>query len=166
MATQDRTIRWIENLASQELQLTSGEVATIDLSLTKEDVLVGETVGFVRDIIYHVEYLVRLFNGRVNRGDLQIKFVRPAQKACEMFLLRHDRKLSIFTPQPGKVQFQCVKLLDDSRSSVLFTGMVEARFGIFHDVEWFFLRNRVSAEQVARHYLTEFIQVSRRVIES
>ena len=44
---------------------------------------------------------------------------------------------------------------------MMFSGRVEAKFGTFHDVEWYFLGNRVNAELLARHYLTEFIQVSR-----
>jgi hypothetical protein len=44
---------------------------------------------------------------------------------------------------------------------MMFSGLVEAKFGAFHDVEWYFLGNPIGAEQLARHYLTEFIQISR-----
>lgn len=166
MATSDRTIKWIENLAEQELLIRSGEKISIDLLTTKDEVLSVETTSFVRDLYYHFDYLTRLFNERVSQSEMQIKLMRAERQDC-LTLLRNSLRLSVSLRQPGVVQFQCDKVQDhkmDVSTSVnmMFSGMVEARFGAFHDVEWFFLGNRVSAEQVARHYLTEFIQVSRR----
>jgi hypothetical protein len=170
MATSDRTIKWIENLADQELLIKAGERVSIDILSTKDEVLAVETASFVRDLLYHFDYLTRLFNGRVNQSTLQIKLQRPDNQDS-FSLVRNSLRLNISLRQPGVVQFQCDKKQSDSltsgsRVSMMFSGMVEAKFGTFHDVEWYFLGNRVSAEQVARHYLTEFIQVSRAISEA
>lgn len=168
MSTSSRTIKWIESLAEQENLIRAGEKTSIDIFKTKEDVLRAETISFVHDLFYHCEYLIGLFNNRVENSELQMRLLRG--ETPEQFCLqRNTLKLSIATPQPGVVQLQCDKLLPSEpgsrlmKPSLMFSGRVEAKFGTFHDVEWYFLGNRVNAELLARHYLTEFIQVSREV---
>lgn len=170
MSTSNRTIKWIENLAEQEVLINAGEKSSIDIFTTKEEVLSVETATFIRDLYYHFDYLVRLFNFRVNQPLIQIKLLR-SDRLDNFSLSRNGMKLSLSRPQPGVVQLQCEKSLtgDTSRGakmSMMFSGMIEARFGTFHDVEWYFLGSRVNAEQVARHYLTEFIQSSRAVSDN
>lgn len=166
MLTSNRTIKWVENLADQELLITAGERGSIDICTTKDEVLVVETATFVRDLFFHFEYLVELFNSRVNRPPLQIKLTRQGERLEGFALSRNRHRLILFQSQPGAVQLQCDKLIGDegsrdNRTSLMFSGLIEAKFGAFHDVEWVFLGNPIGAEQVARHYLTEFIQVSR-----
>lgn len=166
MFTSNRTIKWIENLAEQELLINAGERASIDILTTKEEVLTVETATFVRDLYYHFEYLIQLFNLRVSHPSLQIKLVRNSENLDGFTLSRNGMRLSLTKSQPGVVQLQCDKLIREEQSrsvktSMMFSGLIEANFGTFHDVEWNFLGSRIAAEQVARHYLTEFIQVSR-----
>ena len=170
MFTSNRTIKWIENLAEQELLIKAGEKVSIDICTTKDEVLTVESATFVRDLFYHFEYLVQLFNARVNQPSLQIKLMRLGEQVDGFSLFRNKMKLVLSRPQPGVVQLQCDKLLLDensrpSKTSMMFSGLIEAKFGTFNDVEWYFLGSRITAEQVARHYLTEFIQVSRALTE-
>lgn len=166
MFTSNRTIKWIENLAEQELLINAGQRVSIDILTTKEEVLTAETATFVRDLYYHFEYLIQLFNLRVSHPSLQIKLARNSEHLDGFSLSRNGMRLSLTKSQPGVVQLQCDKLIREeesrsNRTSMMFSGLIEANFGTFHDVEWNFLGSRVAAEQVARHYLTEFIQVSR-----
>ncbi len=165
MSTSNRTIKWIENLADQELSIRAGERASIDILTTKDEVLIVETTTFVRDLFYHFEYLAKLFNSRVNRSDLQMRVLK-SDNFDQFSITRNQMRMSLSMRQPGAVQLQCDKMMSEgpgkgSKVSFMFSGMVEAKFGTFHDVEWFFLGSRVTAEQVARHYLTEFIQATR-----
>jgi hypothetical protein len=168
MSTSNRTIKWIENLAEQELLIRAGERASIDICSTKDEVLSVETSAFLRDLYHHIDYLVRLFNSRMVESDLQIKLQRTTDNANGFQISRNHRRLMLSGPNPGVVHFQCEKFLSGTgeavrtqKTSVLFSGMVEARFGTFHDVEWFSLGSKITSEQLSRHYLTEFIQVSR-----
>lgn len=166
MMTSDRTIRWIENLAEQELLIKSGEKSSIDISTTKGEVLSVETGNFVQDLLHQFEYLVRLFNSRVETDSLQIKLLRGSDSGSGFSLIRNRMKLTLSAPSPGLIQLSCMKIVEEvpPKTSVMFTGVIESQFGTFHDVEWFFLGTKVGAEQVARHYLTEFIQASRQSI--
>ncbi|MBY0371546.1 hypothetical protein K2X33_12730 [bacterium] len=161
--TSNRTIKWIESLAEQEVSIQSGDRLSIDLYKTKDEVLSVETSTFVRDLYYHVDYLIRLFNLRVVEEAMQLRLAKQGEGDA-FGVTRGDMRLTVSTTAPGVIQFACEKLLDPNlgpRSSVMFSGGIEAQFGLFHEVDWSCLGNKVIPEQVARHYLTEFIQVSR-----
>lgn len=162
MVTSNRTIKWIESLAEQELSIRSGERSSIDILATKDEVLAHETTSFLRELNQQFDYLVKLFDLRVNQESLKIK-IRKNEDILDGFsLFRNELRLLVAKPRLGVVQITCdTKVTGTTRPSVMFSGVVEAKFGTFHDVEWHFLGSQVTAEQVARHYLTEFIQVSR-----
>lgn len=164
MATSDRTIRWVEDLAEQDLLVTSGEKGSIDLCKTKDEVLQVETAAFARELFTHFEYLTKLFNQRVANPMLQIKLMQ-SEGYTSFSLTRNRMRLQVTGTRLGAIQLQCEKLVEEdprmSKTSVMFSGLLEAKFGTFHDLEWDFLGNPIGAEQVARHYLTEFVQVSR-----
>lgn len=161
MVTSNRTIKWIESLADQELDIRRGERASIDICTTKDEVLLAETSAFVRELKTHCEYLVKLFNQRVNDETLLIRIQEVEPPAKGFHLNRNDFRLTVTCPRLGVVQFTCFKQSKGSKPTVMFTGLAEGDFSAFHDVEWHYLGNPVGPEQVARHYLTEFIQTSR-----
>lgn len=167
MFTSHRTIKWIENLAEQELLIRAGERVSIDICTTKEEVLSVETATFVRELFYHVDYMVQLFNLRVSQPALQIKVLKNGGDRLDGFSLARNGMRLVFTlAQPGVVSIVCEKLvpsdgLTGTRSSVMSAATVEAHYGTFDDVAWQFLGSPVTAEQVARHHLTEFIRTSR-----
>jgi hypothetical protein len=162
--TSNRTIKWIESLAEQELSIRSGDRVSIDLFKTKDEVLFVETATFIRDLYYHLDYLTGLFNLRVMDDSMVLRLTKLGDGTENFQVGRGDMRLLVSSAKPGVIQFQCEKRLDPaspSRTSVMFSGVIEAQFGLFHEVEWSFLGSHVMPEQVARHYLTEFIQVSR-----
>lgn len=165
MLTSDSSIRWIESLAEQEVMISAGQRASLDITKTKEDVMAVATSGYVRQLFFQLEYLVRLFNGHVSETDLGIRVLKDGERIDRFALSRNQMSLQVSSSRPGVVQIQCDRVINEgltgSRTSVLFSGLLEARFGAFDEVEWHFLGNPVMAEQVARHYLTEFIQTSR-----
>lgn len=162
MVTSNRTIKWIESLAEQELRIRAGERASIDLLATRDEVLSVETTSFLKELYQHVEYLVGLFDSRVNQESLKIRIQKIDEIQEGFTLVRNELRLLVVRPRLGVVQITCDKrLAGEARPSVMFSGVVEAKFGVFHDLEWHFLGSQVTAEQIARHYLTEFIQVSR-----
>lgn len=159
--TSNRTKEWVKNLADQELSICAGERGSIDIYTTKEQILTAETETILKELQHHFAYLVKLFNSRVNQDSLKIQLAKDNSNRL-FSLSRNGMRLLVTRPQLGVIQLVCdKKMAGAARSSVMFSGLVEAKFGIFHDVEWHFLGSRVTTEQVARHYLTEFIQVSR-----
>jgi hypothetical protein len=170
MFTSDRTIKWIENLAEQELSIRAGERVSIDLASTMDEVLTAETGGFIGELTAHCRCLVELFNQRVNQSALPMTPLRFSDSPSGLTVTRNDMRVSLSATRPGVIQVQCHKIILDPsqtrKTIVMFSGLIEARFEPFHDVEWYFVGNRISAEQVARHYLTEFIQATRLISET
>lgn len=161
MDTSNRTITWIENLAEQELLIRAGEKSSIDICTTKDEVILVETSTFVRELFHHFSYLAKLFNLRINQENLCIK-VEQLGSTEGFFLVRNGMRLMVESSGTGVVRFVGSKITaKGARPAVMFSGAVEAKFGTFNDVEWHFLGSSVTGEQLARHYLTEFIQVSR-----
>lgn len=161
MLTSQKTIRWIENLAIQEQNIHQGESSSIDLFQTQQEVLNIETQSFLSEMYFQFEYLVRLFNIRKGNTSAEIILKKKKEVPEEGFSLeRNLLSMGFQKVQVGAIVFECLQ--KDSENGVLFSGRIEANFGSFHDVEWYYIGARVTTEQIARHYLTEFIQMSRR----
>jgi hypothetical protein len=163
MLTSDKTIKWVENLAEQECLIQLGEKSSLDICSVKDDVLTTETNAFIRALFYQFEYLIRLFNVKVDLPSLKIKIHSREDGGNSFTLSRNRINLIVTGTQIGVVQLQCVReeISNLSTSRVIFSGLIEARFDTFDEVQWYFLDNPISAEQVVRHYLTEFLQISR-----
>jgi len=163
MLTSNCTKKWIENLAEQELLIKAGERASIDICTTKEEVLTSETASFIQELFVHFENLVGLFNARVNQASLQMKLVRSPEGVEGISVARNQMRLQLTAVRPGVIQIHCHKWAseDPHKPMVMFSALIESQFETFDDVAWFFLGNQITAEQVARHYLTEFIQATR-----
>jgi len=159
----DSSIKWIENLAEQEQLICSGQLPALDIAKTRGEVLEVGTAVFLRQIKMQFAALVKLFNARMTEPSLGIQINGIPDRSDCFYLQRNGVKLNVTSNRPGFVQIQCEKNSSDtlSRASILFSGVIEARFSNFEEVSWFFLENPISAEQVSRYYLTEFLQSSR-----
>lgn len=161
-----RTAKWVEDLAKQELSILSGERVSLDILQTRDEVLRVETARFVRELFNQFDWLARLFNQHVGPGGLIVRLLKQTEGRESFFLERNGMRLAVYASGPGAIQIQCEKLMEGAaseaaRSSVMFSGLLEARYGAFHDLTWEFLGTAVTPEQATRHYLTEFLQASR-----
>lgn len=163
MLTSNKTIKWVENLAEQECLIQLGEKSSLDICSVKDDILITETNAFIRALFYQFEYLIRLFNSKVDLPALKIKIHSREEGENRFALSRNRINLIITGTQIGVVQLQCERdqISNPTASRVIFSGLIEARFDTFDEVQWYFLDNPISPEQVVRHYLTEFLQISR-----
>ncbi len=155
-----KTVKWIEDLADQEARIRAGERASFDLCATKDEIVRLETAAFVRDLCVQFEQMVRIFNGRMGGRAESIRLLRQGDGVDSLSLTRGTSRLQVLKSPGGVISLQGEKVLGGGKNQMLFQGMVEALFGPFNEVAWTFLGSPVTAEQVARHYLTDFIQMS------
>lgn len=159
----DSSLKWIENLAEQDVLISSGKISELDLAQTKEEVLALSTTAFIRELKAHCHTFIKIFNGRMQEAALALSMDDLADKAEGFMVQRNRIRLLFMTHQSGTIQIQCER--GDSQKiaqfSPVFSGQIQAKFQSFDDVSWFFLEKPVTAEQFCRFYLTEFIQVSR-----
>jgi hypothetical protein len=162
-----RTIHWVEHLAQQDRRLHDGERGAFDLTAAKEGLLRHETASFLRELESHLAEMTDHFNRFVGSSHLQVRLQRADGPSGEFSLHRGTLRLEVGARKPGAVRLQCDKLIasdsarPSTRSSVMFCSVIEASFGAFDEVSWGFLGSPVSAELVARHHFTEFVQMSR-----
>lgn len=159
----DHSIKWVENLAEQEGLILAGQLPSLDITKTREEVLAVATTVFLRELRAQWISLSQLFNARMKDAPLNIVWGYLNDKIDGFYLLRNSVRLSISSSRVGSIQVQCEKMTSEapSRLSMIFSGVIEARFSNFDEVNWFFLEKNISVEQLARYYLTEFIQSSR-----
>lgn len=149
-----RTVSWIENLATQENEIVQGERVSIDIGSAKDRLLESETLLFNRSLLCSFRELCASLNRRLPPEASPIRVKRVADSGEEFSVERIPLQL-LFRCQVGVIQFVC-----DKAGELQFSGSIEARFSAFYELDWLFLGSKVSAEQVARHYLTELLQLT------
>jgi len=159
----DSSIKWIENLAEQEGLISSGQLSSLDLSRTRDEILRVSTVVFLRELKSQSVSLSKLFNSYMKEPRFGILWGEiPDREDC-FYLERNSVRLNISFSRPGLIQVTCEKKTENLRISPIFSGVLEARFSSFDEVAWYFLEKAISGEQITRYYLTEFLQSSRNV---
>ncbi len=156
MALSSRTVSWIESLVAQEIEIASGDRLSIDIVTAKESLLIQETVQFSRTLFGEFKELAGFLNRRLPANSSILRVSRLADDGAEFLVEREPLRLT-FRAQSGVVNFMCEK---NPNRELQFGGSIEAKFGAFYDLDWLFLGKVVSAEQVARHYLTEIVQAT------
>ena len=159
----DSSIKWIENLAEQEGLILAGKLPNLDISRTREEVLAVSTTLFMREVRTQWLSLSKLFNSRMKEPSLCISWGEMADRPDNFFLERNSVRLVISSSRSGSIQIKCEKpsLDTSSRTSTVFSGVLEARFSSFDEVTWHFLEKPITVDQFSRYYLTEFLQSSR-----
>lgn len=159
----DSSIKWIENLADQEGLILRGQLPSLDINRTREEVLSVATAVFIRELKTQWITLSKLFNARMKEPSLSIVWGEIPDRAHCFYLERNGVRLIVSSSCSAAIQIKCEKLLMETpvRTTTMFSGVVEARFSGFEEVHWYFLEKVITSEQLARYYLTEFLQSSR-----
>jgi len=153
---------WIESLAAQENSILSGERTGLDISQTKEDILSLESSLFLQALYSQYESLVPLFNTKCPNpvAKLALSSTLAEGKMASFYIHRNAYRLILGKQSQGFINFRCEKDREGETPHVLFSGTVEAVFGQFHEIHWDYLTSPITAEQLALHCFTEFIQTS------
>ncbi len=169
-----QSLQWMESLGQQEALIHKGLRNSLDLSQTQEHVLELETTVFLRDLTAQMGELVACFNQHVVLPELRLILHRKPTPAPQLpgdilWVERSGVLLAVCRMRHGVLQLQAFPwdqrdMAPPVRRKILFSGTLEARFSVCFSVDWYFLGNAVEAEQAARHFLTEFIQSTRKVI--
>lgn len=155
MALSSRTMDWIESLVVQEKEILTGDRLSIDLGHAKDGLLSAETVHFVRALHCKFAELAVFVNRRLPETSCPVSVITVCEGGEEFVVERLPVRLC-FKSRPGSINFSC----DRISAGLQFTGSIEARFGVFYEIDWMFLGARVTAEQIARHHLTELLQIT------
>lgn len=133
------------------------------------------TIRFLAELREHFSEHARVFNSYSDSGAKfqEVKIYSIAQSAADFMLFRNQIKLLASNAAQGAIQ---LSFAQHQRGTVAIDGQIPAssggsavspsqdllaQVGPFGDVHWMFQGEKVTAEQVARFYFSEFVRVSR-----
>jgi|GEM_PF-1273798 len=168
MSVTQSSLIWIESLASQQNEVSSGKRPAVELYHAKERLLAVESFTFLNELLTAFEKLREHFNAHLNAMAEDSSLKVKHESASSFSILCGEHCLNLNNSQPGTIQVQCSKGIDgNSRNRVaMFGGSLEAQSGAFYDLNWFYLGSPITADQAARYFITELIQLSLRQDES
>jgi len=158
------SLRWVERLAEQESGVQAGERSQLDLYQVREEVLLLESTQFLRELRTALETLTKLFNGQM-QPDAIIHIQNIPESKEGFSLTRLTTRVQFESARPGVIQVQTKRVAVENPIH-LATATLEAQFGPFDEVSWLFLGEKITSEQVARHFLTELVQSTLRLRQS
>ncbi len=167
---------WIHELARAETLPDS--VQSSVLTQNPDQCIEESTIRFLADLREELAHNVKLFNALSENGTLfqEIKVYSVAQTAADFMLFRNQLKLLITHRDHGVVE---ISFAQHVRGTLSVDGqqmwqsggegliqdlppqLFTAQLGAFHDVTWTFHGEKVSPQQIAKFYFTEFVKCTR-----
>lgn len=168
-------ITWVHELANSELHPDGDRLLSLGQSSDPHQAVEEATLKFLSELRDQFTEAMRVFNGYSDTGKKfqEIKIYSLAQTAADFMVYRNQIKLVVSNSAHGVIQFEFLEHLraGDSISGTPHgtsngsgnkkSAELLAHVGPFHDVEWTFQGAKITAEQVARYYFTEFVRTTR-----
>jgi len=164
---------WLHALAKSELHADAERILQWGSSFDPQQLVEESTVVFLAELRDFFQEYVRSFNPHSENGARfqEVKVYTIAQTASDFMLFRNQIKLIFSNPAHGVIQIAYAqhvrnRLSVNGQEAVpeLKSGQPQeltAQLGPFRDVFWSFQGEKVSAEQVAKFYFVEFVQITR-----
>lgn len=170
---------WIHELAKAEVFPDAEKLFQLDRSFNSQQLVEESTIQFLTELRHNFNEHLRVFNAysENNLKFQEIKIYSITQTAADFMLFRNQIKLIFSNAAHGVIQTSFAQhvrgalAIDGQDSNVVQSGVTAAggvepqellaQVGPFRDVSWTFHGEKVSPEQIAKFYFTEFSRVSR-----
>ena len=172
---------WIHDLAKSEVHPDAEALLRLNGSFDPQQLVEESTIDFLSELKGLVTDYARMFNAYSEAGAKyqDIKVFGIAQAAADFMLFRNQIKLVFSNASHGIIS---IAFAHHVRGAVAIDGQIQAtgtgtshsaglgpsqellaQVGPFRDVYWVFQTEKVTPEQVAKFYFTEFTRVTRDV---
>jgi hypothetical protein len=158
---------WIYELARAEASSEAEALYRLNQSGAPQQAIEESTVDFLTDLRAFFQEYVRIFNAQSDAGKkfAEIKIFNLTQGAADFMLYRNGIKLIVANTTHGVVQISYDKhMIAGAVPAELTVPQAEellAQFGAFGAVHWMYRSEKVESEQVAKHFFSDFVRVSR-----
>lgn len=168
---------WIHELAKAEIHPDAEKLLQLGRSFDPQQLVEESTIDFLAELREHFTEFARLFNGYAESGTRfqEIKVYAVAQTAADFMVFRNQIKLVVCNSAHGVIQLQFAQHV---RGTMAINGQEQtasggpasvqgqgqdlmAQVGPFRDVHWTFQGEKVTPEQVAKFYFSEFARATR-----
>jgi hypothetical protein len=166
---------WIHELARAEVHPDAERLLQLGRSFDPQQLVEESTIDFLSELREHFTEHARVFNAFAENGTKfqEIKVYSVAQTAADFMIFRNQIKLVISNAAHGVIQ---IAFAQHVRGTINVDGqMVQApqqqagnqsqdllaQVGPFRDIYWTFQGEKVTPEQVAKFYFSEFARSTR-----
>lgn len=168
---------WIHELARGEIHPDADRLLQLGRSFDPQQLVEESTIDFLTELREQFNQYAQVFNAySENAAKFQeIKVYNLAQSAADFMVFRNQIKLVINNSAHGVIQ---VSFAQHLRGTLAVDGQVQnmgqavseldgrsqdllAQVGPFRDVYWTFQGEKVTPEQVAKFYFSEFVRATR-----
>ncbi|HCM38871.1 MAG TPA: hypothetical protein DIS93_02785 [Bdellovibrionales bacterium] len=173
-------VGWIHELARAEIHPDAERLLQLGKSFDPQQLVEESTIGFLSQLREQFNEYARVFNAlSENSARFQeVKVYNIAQTAADFMMFRNQIKLLVSNTAHGVIH---ISFAQHVRGNLAINGQVQtmgnsdsglpaslaqaqellAQVGPFRDVYWTFQGEKVSADQVAKFYFSEFTRVTR-----
>lgn len=163
---------WIHELARGEVYGEAEKLLQMGNSFDPQQRVEESTIEFLTELRERFTESCRIFNGFSESGGRfqEVKIYSVAQTAADFMIFRNQVKLVVSNSAHGVIQIAFAQHarnpfnVDGSANVTTPSGPGQellAQVGPFRDVYWTFQGEKVSPEQVAKFYFTEFARATR-----
>ena len=163
---------WLHDLAKAEVHPEAERLLQLGRPFDPQQLVEESTVEFLTQMRDLFQDHARAFNAFSEAGQKfqEVKIYSSAQTAADFMLFRNQVKLVISNPAHGVIQ---IAFAQHNRGALSVDGVnaaapaqapaqdLTAQVGPFRDVHWTFQGEKISADQVAKFYFTEFVRSTR-----
>jgi len=169
---------WIHELARAEVFPEAEQFLDSGKSYDPRRLVEESTIGFMAELKDLLGEHVKIFNGYSDTGKKfpEARVYQVSQTAADFMIFRNQIKLVISNSGHGVIRFsfsrhtQQSTIVNGRSKSAELSGSsglgasieIEARVGALRDIYWVLGEDRVTPDQLARFYFTDFIRASRR----
>lgn len=160
---------WIYELAKVEASPEAAVIASLQQNSGPQQAIEESTVDFLTDLRGFFQEYVRVFNSLSEGGKkfADIKLFNLSQGAADFMLYRNGIKLMVANSSHGLIQMAYDKHMVTGASKttdeVPPAQELLAQPGAFGVIHWTYRSEKVQSEQVAKHFFSEFIRLTREI---
>jgi hypothetical protein len=165
---------WIHELARAEVHPDAERLLQLGRSFDPQQLVEESTIDFLGELREQFNEHARVFNAFAEGGAKfqEIKVYSVAQTAADFMVFRNQIKLVISNSAHGVIQIAFAQhvrgtinvdgqMIQGGQPGASHSQDLMAQVGPFRDVYWTFQGERVTAEQVAKFYFSEFARATR-----
>ena len=155
---------WIRDLIVAEQKMEESGVIDISEDHNAEEILREETLDYIKDLKAGFIESSSAFNELKGSSLGQIKIYGISKTVADFMLFRNGFKLIFSIHSAGRVTIsfanQGTSFTPDGVSSNIHENLLEAKWGAFGQLKWFYKSLPVDLDYLIRYYLTRFIKES------
>ncbi len=158
---------WIHEIARAESSPEAEALYQLNQASAPQQAVEESTVEFLTDLRAYFQEYVRIFNSLSETGKKfsEIKIFNLTQGAADFMLYRNGIKLIIANTTHGVIQLSYDKHVitgaSNNELSIPQADELIAQLGAFGSVHWMYRSEKVSSDQVAKHFFSEFSRITR-----